>query len=264
MMTLLCYLSIFLQQSFSLFSDSLSSSFTGSSVLGSSSFRFFLQSLFTLSISLSLDDVFNQSSLVLESVTLSRLVQRVVQVSVDLTSISVPVSYTHLDVYKRQPVNPYEQYNPYSYSHTIQHHNIPNAVRTPVSSGAAPTTSRGASQLQPNGMPLLKTPMTSTPHAQSIFQVAKEVENQQKKLIDELYQKQNHNQYQNQHQEQHQHQQLNQAHHQNQSYIPHLMIQQHQPYDSFRRTRTLPPASQLSSNQPTVLTQETVSHSQQS
>lgn len=172
--------------------------------------------------------------------------------------------YGSLKSFKCVPVNPYEQYNPYSYSHTIQHHNIPNAVRTPVSSGAAPTTSRGASQLQPNGMPLLKTPMTSTPHAQSIFQVAKEVENQQKKLIDELYQKQNHNQYQNQHQEQHQHQQLNQAHHQNQSYIPHLMIQQHQPYDSFRRTRTLPPASQLSSNQPTVLTQETVSHSQQS
>ena len=81
--------SALLQQSLSLLGDSLGSSLTSSSVLGSSSLSLGSQSSLTLSISLSLDDVLNQGSLVLESVTLGLLVQTVVQMSVDLTGVSV-------------------------------------------------------------------------------------------------------------------------------------------------------------------------------
>lgn len=77
------------QESLSLLLDSLLSSLSGSSVSQSSGLGLLLQRLLTGSLSLGLDDVLNQSSLVLEGVTLGRQVQAVVQVLVDLASLSV-------------------------------------------------------------------------------------------------------------------------------------------------------------------------------
>ena len=77
------------QKSILLFLNSLGSSLSGGLVSSTSSFSFFVEGLFSLSFSLSSDDVFNQVSLVLEGVTLGGLVQSVVQVLVDLASVSV-------------------------------------------------------------------------------------------------------------------------------------------------------------------------------
>lgn len=77
------------QEGLSLLLDSLGSSLSGSLVSQSSGLGLGLQRLLTSSLGLSLDNVLNQSSLVLESVTLSSQVQVVVQVSVDLTRVSV-------------------------------------------------------------------------------------------------------------------------------------------------------------------------------
>lgn len=85
--------------------DSLSSSFTGSSVSQSSGLGLLLKSLLTQSLGLGLDDVLNQCSLVLEGVTLGRLVQRVVQVSVNLTSVSVLGQQSSQDSQSSHPHN---------------------------------------------------------------------------------------------------------------------------------------------------------------
>lgn len=80
---------LILKKSKSLLLDSGSSSLSGSSVSESSSLSLLLQGLLTSSLGLGLDDVLDQSSLVLESVTLCSQVQVVIQVLVDLAGISV-------------------------------------------------------------------------------------------------------------------------------------------------------------------------------
>lgn len=77
------------QESLSLLLDSLGSSLSSSLVSRSSSLGLLLQGLLTGSLSLGLDDVLDQRSLVLEGVTLGSQVQRVVQVLVDLAGVSV-------------------------------------------------------------------------------------------------------------------------------------------------------------------------------
>lgn len=98
-------LSVLLEQSLSLLRDSLLSSLSSRSVLSSSSLSLILQSLLTGSLSLSSNDVFNEGTLVLEGVTLSRLVEGVVQVSVDLTSISVLSEQSSQDSQSSDPDN---------------------------------------------------------------------------------------------------------------------------------------------------------------
>lgn len=93
------------QESLSLLLDSLLSSLSSSSVSGSSGLGLLLQRLLTGSLSLSLDDVLNQSSLVLEGVTLSSHVQVVVQVLVDLASISVLGQQSSQDSQSSHPNN---------------------------------------------------------------------------------------------------------------------------------------------------------------
>lgn len=93
------------QESLSLLLNSLLSSLSSSSVSGSSGLSLLLQRLLTSSLSLSLDDVLNQSSLVLEGVTLGRQVQAVVQVLVDLASISVLSQQSSQDSQSSHPDN---------------------------------------------------------------------------------------------------------------------------------------------------------------
>lgn len=82
-------MNLLLKKSVSLLLDSLGSSLSGSSVSESSGLGLLLQRLLTSSLSLSLDDVLDQSSLVLEGVTLGSQVQVVVQVLVNLAGVSV-------------------------------------------------------------------------------------------------------------------------------------------------------------------------------
>lgn len=101
----LCKTLSVVQESLSLLLDSLLSSLSGSSVSRSSGLGLLLQRLLTGSLSLSLDDVLNQSSLVLEGVTLGSHVQVVVQVLVDLASISVLSQQSSQDSQSSHPNN---------------------------------------------------------------------------------------------------------------------------------------------------------------
>lgn len=93
------------QESLSLLLDSLLSSLSSSSVSQSSSFGLLLQRLLTSSLSLGLDNVLNQRSLVLEGVTLSRQVKAVVQVLVNLASVSVLSQQSSQDSQSSHPQN---------------------------------------------------------------------------------------------------------------------------------------------------------------
>lgn len=93
------------QESLSLLLNSLLSSLSSSSVSQSSGLSLLLQRLLTSSLGLSLDDVLDQSSLVLESVTLGRQVQAVVQVLVNLASVSVLGQQSSQDSQSSHPHN---------------------------------------------------------------------------------------------------------------------------------------------------------------
>lgn len=166
--------------------------------------------------------------------------------------------YGSLKSFKCVPVNPYEPYKPYQYTSQLQQ----GAIQTPLSSGVnshQPQTRPVVPQVYSNGtaagtatmntavtsasqIPIIQTqpPLSvSSPSIQSLYQVAKEVENQQKKLIDERYQRQN----------------LQQSHH-----LPHFSINQspnqshqYQPKDLPRRHPILPPASQLNATPSPVI-----------
>ncbi|CDO92582.1 unnamed protein product [Kluyveromyces dobzhanskii CBS 2104] len=165
--------------------------------------------------------------------------------------------YGSLKSFKCVPVNPYEHYNPYNHTPHIQQ----GSMHSPMSSsinGHQQQVKGSLPQLYSNGnnataahlnspptsshlnsYPLVKKESLSAPSSstQSLYQVAKEVENQQKKLIDELYQKQNTQQtpllttF---------HRTPNQSH-------------QRQQADLSRRPPILPPASQLSASQSPVI-----------
>lgn len=89
----------------SLLGNSDGSSLSGSLVSQSSSIGLVLKGTLSGSLGLSLDDVLNQSTLVLESVTLGRLVQGVVQVRVDLTGGSVLDQQLSQDTQSSHPDN---------------------------------------------------------------------------------------------------------------------------------------------------------------
>jgi large subunit ribosomal protein L19e len=83
--------------------NALLSSLTESLVLGTLSIHLLLEQTLTLSLSLGLLDVFNQTTLVLEGVTLGEVVQLVVEVLVDLAGGTVADEETTEDTHAAHP-----------------------------------------------------------------------------------------------------------------------------------------------------------------
>lgn len=142
--------------------------------------------------------------------------------------------YGNLKSFKCVPVNPYEQYYPFSYTHTMPQ-NMVHTIPTPV-----PTAS-----LHPVHVPLqpgnisgtAQTPLSAPETSQHMYQAAKEVEHQQKKLIEELYNKQGNS--------------MHSQHPYSQYTLPLSGPVSNNFSDSaIRRHTLLPPASQLGSSQP--------------
>jgi len=90
-------------QSVTLGLDTLSAALTESLVLGTLGIHLLLEDTLTLTLSLGLLDVLNQSTLVLEGVTLAQVVELVVEMVVDLASGTVADAQTTEDTHAAHP-----------------------------------------------------------------------------------------------------------------------------------------------------------------